>query len=379
MSIPYLPGWYDMLDKDALSRAMTNIGNTFAPDTMGSQRLQALLQQNPMMVSQLSNMDPSQRQAVASALGFKNYDRSGLGKIEEGPELQARQELQGYLKNLSPDQRNLRAAKMTDTDTQENINNNRTIFDLGKREKEQGLDIGEQSKVMNDQKIQLQALELDEANQFKTLQDTLKVKYPTENIDLQQVLKTALTGQGDTQLLQRVMSDKTLAPGFKLLYDAYMDRLKLQAQMSVASLKGPEEKFYGIRFLGQAVDDAQAKINSALAIIKEGGVLGKMNSLAPDKQAEYNQALKDLANAQKDHARYTVAFNRAMKESFSGKYPDAFKEDVISTDGPINPKIQQALNMLRSGSGTIEQLQASPNFTEQEKQFIISKVKGGSQ
>jgi len=368
MSLPYIPGWWDSIDKNALGGFIQGATKAFAPNATAKFEYDQMIKQNPLLTTQLSNLDPTQREAIAKSMGFTDYTQSPLASLSVGPELQDRMELQDFLKTATPEQKEIRLAGKAGTKTNKEISQSDTIFGQTTKSNEQGI-------RLNDQKLQLNEMELKEKTEMQTLMDTLKIKYPAENINLQKSVMDYVTGKIQTPELQRIVNDPTLGPSFTNLVDLYKERIRLAAQVNIASLRSPQEKLLGISFLQQGVDNALQKINTAKGMIKDQGIYGQMQ-----QTPEYVQATQALQEAEAEHKQLVSAYNSALKTEFGGKYPDVFNPNKIGLGsgvvGPVSPKISQALEMIRSGKGTLEQLMAAPNFTEQEKQAIKMQLGG---
>ena len=96
MSIPYLPGWWDEINKgNAIGNLVQQLPQVIQPDNVAQRRLQTMLQQNPMLAEQMSNMDEGTRKLLEQSLGFKN--QSPISQLPVGAERQQRELMQGLL------------------------------------------------------------------------------------------------------------------------------------------------------------------------------------------------------------------------------------------------------------------------------------------
>jgi hypothetical protein len=327
MSIPYLPGWWDEINKgNAASNLFARLPEMIQPDRVAGKRYQEMIQQNPMLIESLSNMDDTQRQAFASALGFRDYNKSGFGNIAPGEKLLERRELQDFLKTATREQREIRLAGKAGTKTTKDISQADQLFGLNVKG-------AEQTVTLNEQKLKLQDMELKEKTEMQTLVDTLRAKYPNEQINLQKSMVDFVSGKINTPELQRITTDPTIAPAFNTLLELYKERIRLAAQTNIASLKGPQEKLLGVQFLQQGVDNALQKINAARQAIKDAGIFGQIQ-----QTPEFVNANRMLTDAQTEHKQLVEAFNSALKTEFGGKYPDVFSADKIGlgVPGPTN-------------------------------------------
>jgi hypothetical protein len=325
MSISYLPGWWDEANKNgAFTNLFAQLPALIQPDNVAQKKFERMVQQDPTLIGQISNMDPTARQAFAKAMGFKNYDKSGIGTIEEGQQLKDQRELNKFLQTLTPEQLQERMAGRAGTKSTTTLQREGTFFGLGVDEKKGNI-------RKNEQEIKLNDMELREKEEFNTLMGTLKVKYPTENINLQRAVIDFVNGKIETPELQRITNDRTLAPAFNTLVDLYKQRVGLAAQFRMSSLRGPEEKLLGLQFMERGVDNAQAKINAAQKALNDLGLAGQ--SMQPE---QYNSALAALGEARQEHKEMVNAYQVMLQKEFGGKYPGAFNPQNETLDPPPN-------------------------------------------
>ena len=96
----YIPGWAEgLLQSGDLRRLGGAAVEKFAPDLVANRKLQALVQQNPMLLSQIENMTPEARAAMEQTLGFKK--QTPLQGLPVGAELSSQMEMKDYIKNLA--------------------------------------------------------------------------------------------------------------------------------------------------------------------------------------------------------------------------------------------------------------------------------------
>jgi hypothetical protein len=380
MALPYVPGWWDEINKNgAITNLAQQLPAIIQPDRVAGKRLEAMIQQNPELITQISNMDPTARQAMAGALGFKNYDRSGLGNIEEGQQLQDRNAMRTFLKTATPRQQEQRVARLAGVEDSTTIDQKDKSFSLGVQKTEQDIRVGKQDE-------ELKAIELKEKGDLQVLADSLKVKYPAESFNLEESALRFIKGDLSTPELQRITTDPTLSGAFKTWIEAYQERIRLQAQKDIASLRNPQEKLLGIQFLQQGVDNALQQINAAETQIKNMGNIPAMGIfIKPEVRQQYESLLASRDAAKSRHTQLTAAFNSALKTEFGGKYPEVFDPSKIGLGsakfdraGPVDPRIQGAVNDIRSGTASLQALELSPAFTPEEKTAIRSLLsKGG--
>lgn len=105
MAAIYIPGWADQLIASGLPQQFGGIlANKFNPQGVANRKFQELVQQNPGIMEQLSNMPEEQRSAYFSGLGFKTPP-ADIMKMPAGPKLKAQQDEQAFVDKLTPELR----------------------------------------------------------------------------------------------------------------------------------------------------------------------------------------------------------------------------------------------------------------------------------
>lgn len=107
MSLPYIPGWWDEIGKSATS-LVSQLPQMIQPDRVANKRLQEMVQQNPMLLEQFSNMDEGTRNMLAQSLGFKN--ENPIAALPVGAQRQERERITKTRAELMKDPNN--AAEM---------------------------------------------------------------------------------------------------------------------------------------------------------------------------------------------------------------------------------------------------------------------------
>lgn len=98
--IPELPGWWDEISGSA-EPLINAFMQRMRPDAFAGQRLQQQIQQNPMLVNQIANMDDSARQAFASTMGFRNMP-GAIQNMAPGQERLDREERNRMKSSFTP-------------------------------------------------------------------------------------------------------------------------------------------------------------------------------------------------------------------------------------------------------------------------------------
>lgn len=214
MSLPYIPGWWDTISQNA-QRFASQLPQSIEPNKVANRRLQEMIQQNPMLLSQIENMTPEARIAMEQTLGFKG--QSPLQQLPIGAQLRQQMEEAKYIEGMTPEQKEFRLATRTGTKTPKQLVNEEQKF-------QQDLQTGT---------LQLQVLggQVKDMNRVQGQIDQAVAKYPgLEGVNLGQIASTVIGGgQVDPTLMTRIQSD----PGAKVLYDsAYSVQLaKLKSQL----------------------------------------------------------------------------------------------------------------------------------------------------
>jgi hypothetical protein len=389
MSLPYIPGFWDEISQGATKLA-GQLPAVFQPNEVANKKLEELVRQNPMIMTQIADMDETQRQAFASALGFKDYSKSKIGGIAEGPQLRARKEDAAFFA-ANPGSKDRAIAARNQTKTAQDLGREDTLFGLNTRKTEQDLRTGAQTEQLN-------AIKLQEEKEMQTLASTLKVKYPSESFNVEQAAMDFISGKLNTPELQRITTDPTISGAFNTYIDLYKQRLQLQAQKDIAGLRSREEKLLGINFLQQAVDNAQQKITAAETRVKDlGGIAAMGVFVTPEQKTQYDTAVSQRAAAYNEHRQLVSAFNSALKTEFGGKYPDVFDQNKIGlgsetagpraapgTEGnffgsfqggvpaaPRSAEVEKIKADYNSGKITATAIKASKRISEEDKAYII--------
>lgn len=361
MSIPYLPGWWDEINRGgAVTNFVSQLPGIIQPDRVAGKRLQELVQQNPMLMTQISEMDEGQRQAFANALGFRDFGKSGLGNLSEGPQLRQRREVERYLATATPEQKDIALAAKAGTKSKRELTQNDTLFGLGVQEKEQNIRTGAQQEQLN-------AIKLNEAKELENLSSTLKVKYPADTFNVQRAAMDFISGRLDTPELQRITTDPTIAGAFNTYIDLYKQRLQLSAQRDIASLRSPQERMFGLQYLQMNVDNAQQQLNSVNNEIKALGGFGNITN-----PAQYQVLMQQREAAQKQYNEFNAAFTRAMESKLGKEFQSSFGPGAIDNSqiGPRNP------NALKSSSSFFGMPSAgrSPQVEKIKADYATGKI-----
>ena len=299
MTLPYIPGWYDSLDKNALQGAMMNIGNAVAPDAMATQRLQALVAQNPMLLQQMANMDPAVQAQMQQTLGFKN--KTPITTLPAGPERRERERVE-----------QMRAAAMQDPTKAAEVEA-QTLGILTPQQRK----VNEQQATLNDLQIELSTGKVRDIQRAeKTLLDA-QARYPDLDKVNNQKSVSDLIWKGkplDASLVTAVRNNEGASTIFELTAKVELQKMADQARVRLASIKDPNESMLFLRGLteyGNQLNDAQARLSTDINAVR-GNLMLRMN---PQVQADLKRKEAQLAELQTsaaENARIIGEYNKLI-------------------------------------------------------------------
>jgi hypothetical protein len=394
MTIPYLPGWWDQLAPSA-TKFVDSAQHALAPNFYANKKFEEMVQQNPLILDQLSNLNPEQRGAFAKSLGYTTPDNSPIANLPEGETLKERKLKAKAMETLSPDQQNQMFSKIFGVSTQEEIAQGRK--EAGQKDTIFGQTVGinNQNKKLNEFKIKAGELETKEAEYTDLINNQIRVKYPSANINVKTTLNDMLSGKPNSEVLQAIRLDKGLSTAFDQLYNLYKDRLGYQAQYGIASMKNPAEKAYGVKYIQDAVDNSF----NIITMLKD-----RLNKItlgqeiaSPETKDQLEQQLKSEVD---NHTTLSKAFNTSIKETFGKTIPGAIgvlsnTEAGVSGTNPtqslklpikpdassvsqINPKTVEAiLTGIAAKKVTLEQIKNDPRVPPADKAEVERRIMAG--
>jgi len=351
----YIPGWAEgLLQSGDLRRLGGAAVEKFAPDLVANRKLQALVQQNPMLLSQIENMTPEARIAMEQTLGFKK--QTPLQGLPIGPELAARKEEQDYLKGLTPQQREIRLATKAGTKTPEQISREDQLF-------QQNLQTGNlQNKVLTGQVKDLERVQGQIDAAVSAYPDLTGIKFSD-------IAKAAIRGgqQIDSQLMTRIQSDVGAKALYDAAYSAELNLFKNELDKKLALTRNPADQMQLLRVLtemGNQLNDQQGKILLQMQADLRAFDEKMKNPLMVLESLKNPEALdKARAEAMSPYQTQLDAINKAIKENrfqiqkLSEKYgavPIPEMETTVPPTGPVGPlneTTEQRLARLRKAGG----------------------------
>lgn len=255
MTIPYLPGWWDEISKSATGFA-SQLPQILQPDAVANKRLQDMIQQNPMLLTQIENMTPEARMAMEQTLGFKN--KSPLQNLPVGAQLKQQMEEAKYVEGLTPQQQQIRLSRKVGTLTPEEIARQQTKQQQEDQKFQQDLANGTlQNKVLTGQ--------VKEIERIGAQVDSAIAKYPTlQGIDLKKIVGTAVRGGTpiDPQLMTAIQSDPGAKQLFEIAYSSELAKFKNELDTRLAKTKSAQDETLLIRTLaeiGNQLNDQESR------------------------------------------------------------------------------------------------------------------------
>jgi hypothetical protein len=308
MSLPYIPGWWDEISKSATSFA-SQLPQIIQPDSVAHKRLQEMIQQNPMLLSQIENMTPEARMGMEQTLGFKN--KSPLQSLPVGAQLKQQMADAKYLETLTPEQKDIRDAARVGTLSLTEIERNKTK----RSQEDQKFQIDLNNGTLQNQVLTGQAKEVERIGKQV---DSALAKYPTlQGIDINKIVKGAVRSGApvDPQLITAIQSDPGAKQLFDIAYTSELTKFKNELDTRLAKSRSTQDETLLLRTLaeiGNQLNDQEARTISELNIElgnfeKEqsnyANLIANMNNpnAAAQKKAEitkrYENRLTQIRNA----------------------------------------------------------------------------------
>jgi hypothetical protein len=262
MSLPYIPGWWDEISKSATSFA-SQLPQIIQPDSVAHKRLQEMIQQNPMLLSQIENMTPEARMGMEQTLGFKN--KSPLQSLPVGAQLKQQMADAKYLETLTPEQKDIRDAARVGTLSLTEIERNKTK----RSQEDQKFQIDLNNGTLQNQVLTGQAKEVERIGKQV---DSALAKYPTlQGIDINKIVKGAVRSGApvDPQLITAIQSDPGAKQLFDIAYTSELTKFKNELDTRLAKSRSTQDETLLLRTLaeiGNQLNDQEAKTISEMNI-----------------------------------------------------------------------------------------------------------------
>jgi hypothetical protein len=262
MSLPYIPGWWDEISKSATSFA-SQLPQIIQPDSVAQKRLQEMIQQNPMLLSQIENMTPEARMGMEQTLGFKN--KSPLQSLPVGAQLKQQMADAKYLETLTPEQQDIRQAARVGTLSLPELQRKKTK----ESQEDQKFQMDLNNGTLQNQVLTGQAKEVERiGNQV----ESALAKYPTlQGIDINKIVKGAVRSGApvDPQLITAIQSDPGAKQLFDIAYTSELTKFKNELDTRLAKSRSTQDEALLLRTLaeiGNQLNDQEARTISELNI-----------------------------------------------------------------------------------------------------------------
>jgi hypothetical protein len=348
MTIPYVPGWWDSISQNATG-LMKQLPGVIQPDNVAQKRLQEMVQQNPMLLEQFSNMDDGTRNMLAQSLGFKN--QNPIAQLPVGAQRQEREEMQGLRKEVLADPRSRQefiGSKFgTKTDQERTIQDQQITNN----------DITTQIRKLDFKKMTRDdgLAELMTAESTRALQALQQARKDQPNLNFNKIisgLQNNRLDRDDLQQLQVISGDPYLSNALATVLD--FSKLKEQTSSSLM-----------LRSMGQRDDFARIAISAVESARKEyadstreltgylnGGALSKISIEEAKKVDKSRAALIDQAMARRNAALNRLqTYGPIVDKSFGVTTDIPVDEIATQEEAPVNETPQQRLERLKRKAG----------------------------
>lgn len=324
MSIPYLPGWWDEISKNA-GNLMQQLPGVIQPDKVAQKRLQEMVQQNPMLLEQFSNMDDGTRDMLSKALGFRN--ENPIAQLPVGAQRQERERITKTRNELMKDPTN--AAEM-----------NAKEFGLLTPEQRRSQQLTLEGRVIDNKtgKLKLDVLEKEVA---KT-EGILAKKAP----ELVEVARAVVYGKAvPAEAMERIYADENLSKAYVDYYKAFSMEREGNIRKSLASMKTPAERAMAITWVEKELDNTRMNLQNLRS--KIGGRDGFLAQMDPSTRAQYDQSVKEAERLQARLLELENVYAEEMQKQGVSIPKNQTQPTGPITPGPLaNPANRMPLNQI---------------------------------
>lgn len=328
MSIPYLPGWWDEISKNATGLAQ-QLPQFIQPDRVANKKLQEMVQQNPMILEQMGNMDAGTRSLLEQSLGFQK--QAPISQLPVGAQRQERELNQQLLNETmaTPEGREEVRAGRTNTLTMRK----RKAEELGLQNAELTLE----GRIIDNKTGQIK---LDQLQKESTRLEGILNKAAPELAPTARAL--AFGGNVSTEALQRIYADDTLRNAFQDYYKAFAFGREADLRKTLQSMRTPQERLMAVGWVEKELDNTRSQVLALRNKVRgREGFLTRMSdagTYAADttELTRLESRLKDLENTYADEVN-----------KLGGKLPKNETQTAPVTPGPLaNPQTRMPLNQL---------------------------------
>lgn len=324
----YIPGFWDQLAPSATG-FVDKLLRTVNPNHFAQQDFNKIVQQNPQVLQQLSNMNPQERELYAQSLGYKG-GVNPFAQMAEGTQSQAakldlgnKKRVAGAFERASatPQGQAQVDAALTGTKTPEQLAQEKSTFEMQQKLGQLNLDLSELKKVdlTRSQKIVDAAFAAHPTLDSKTVNATLDAMFKGQPVD--------------PQLANRIQADPGASDLFQLAYKIRLQRMEEEARIRAAAIQKEGNAPMYIRALSELRQDSQRQI-----ALKQGQLQGLVGSFMPEAKAQEKIVREEIARLEAEDAqRAEIAKSLIMSAVGGDKKNPQFKEIVSKTAQPATP------------------------------------------
>lgn len=374
MAVQMLPGWWDQIAPSAMG-FVENLQRAVAPNFYANQRLQQMAQKDPTIMATIANLGREEQDALAQAMGFRGQNPFGSLPVGmERQEAMTQQDLRNKGRALDPEGAAVGAVPGARTRTQQ------ALDALKPKMAEQTMlkaDIDIDSAILGNE-----AAEIVLNERKRALAQLEELRARTPGFDPIGLVQRAFAGRlsaEDNDALQRLGSDPDFAGAFDVLKSTEIFRRQNMMNFSLRSA-GDQADMIKARndFIIKSVEGARREYDSAVGAIEDVFKSNALSGMSREKAMARDPMLRqavEAARTRMKNAESVYNMYRPKAAAVMGvEIPELMKYDMNAGGATLSPKIQSAVDRIRSGKATIEQLQSSSVFTPEEKALIAAQI-----
>ena len=350
----YIPGWYEQMAQSGSIQGLGDlIGRKIAPDFRANQDLQRMIQQNPAVMEQFSNMDPAALAQIQKTIGFVN--QAPLTSLPAGAERKQRELKQAALGRVmaTPQGAEEVDANLTGTLT----STQRKAADLNIQGAEQDL----QYKKLDFEKLTDDVgigklLNAEKERTILKLQEYRK-NNKIDTISLVDRIATNKATQSDFEMFSVISSEPGMGEALNkaLEFRQMRDNQKNSLYLRTA---GMQDDF--LRLAVQTVNQASQEYSRASAAVNKvvsDAALAKISVEEALKTDPQRKAMYDEAIRIRDESKQLLDSYRPLVKSgferFGVKFPEVTPQATGTTApaAPLNETPQQRLARIKKEQG----------------------------
>lgn len=377
MTIQYMPGWWDSIS-DNVTKLVGQLPRLLQPNAVAQRKLEDMMQNNPMLMEQFTNMDDGTRAQLAQSLGFRG--QNPLGNLPVGEQRRAREEQQAVLGSLTPDQQEQRRAKIAGVETQKdilrrNVKDAREDQEFDWKRQIMATDIPARAVEAESRKLLL-----DEQKRAVGVLEAARAKYPQVDFNkIWRALNDPSKMDDEVQGMMTVVSgDKSLAGAFETIVDIEKIKMNARNQFSLRNLSQQDDVN---RLLMQNVTLAQREYNQAnnyiQGVLKQAKLAGisieEALKIDSERKRLYDEAVVRASEAKAQYDRFSPALTSALKKQ-GHEIPDIKLEETPVAPQVDAAKIDKVAKSVKEGRVTREQALSSTMLTEDEKLALVEAL-----